>query len=147
MRTINAKLYAGAAILAGTTAYLAYLGATTSWQYYVVVDECVASAPQLAGKRIRVNGRVAAESLTIREDRRAATFTLAGTGRNLPVQCRGPLPDNLREDIDVVVEGTLQADGSLSGDKVLTKCASKYEAEGRAAAEMARQAERDQRRR
>lgn len=145
MRTINAKLYVGAAILAGTTAYLAYLGATTSWQYYVVVDECVASAPQLTGKRIRVNGRVAPGSLIIRDDRRMAAFTLVGTDKSLGVQCRGPLPDNLRTDIEVVVEGTLLADGRLSGDKVLTKCASKYEAEGRAAAELARQTDRNER--
>jgi cytochrome c-type biogenesis protein CcmE len=30
--------------------------------------------------------------------------------------------------MDVVVEGTLQPDGRLIGDKVLTRCASKYEA-------------------
>ena len=36
------------------------------------------------------------------------------------------MPDNLAEDIDVVVEGTLQAN-ELLGDKVITRCASKYQ--------------------
>lgn len=128
MRTINVKLIAGAAILAGTTAYLAYLGASTSWQYYVHVEECCVDASRLVGKRVRVNGRVAAESLEIRGDRRLAVFTLTGGDHCLPVECKGPLPDNLKEDIEVVVEGTLASDGTLRGDKVLTKCASKYQA-------------------
>jgi cytochrome c-type biogenesis protein CcmE len=36
------------------------------------------------------------------------------------------VPDNLTEGIEVVVEGKLGADGTLRGDKLLTKCASKY---------------------
>jgi cytochrome c-type biogenesis protein CcmE len=40
--------------------------------------------------------------------------------------CRCRLPDNLAEDIDVVVEGTFQSDG-IHGDKVITRCASKYQ--------------------
>lgn len=127
MRTINLKLIAGATILAGTTAYLAYLGASTSWQYYVHVEECCQDAPHLVGQRVRVNGKVAADSLAIRDDRRSATFTLTGGESCLPVECKGPLPDNLKEDIEVVVEGTLSREGVLQGDKVLTKCASKYQ--------------------
>lgn len=134
----NLKLLAGIVVLTSVTAYLAYLGATSNWQYYVLVDECVDSCGQLAGKRVRVNGRVALDSLRVRDDRRLATFTLAGDREMLPVACRGPLPDNLKEDIEVVVEGTLEPSGTLRGDKVLTKCASKYQAEGKAAAELAR---------
>lgn len=128
MRAINLKLIAGATILAGTTAYLAYLGASTSWQYYVHVEECCADSDRLVGQRVRVNGKIAGQSLDIRSDRRWATFTLTGGEACLPVECRGPLPDNLKENIDVVVEGTLTRDGVLRGEKVLTKCASKYEA-------------------
>jgi cytochrome c-type biogenesis protein CcmE len=38
------------------------------------------------------------------------------------------LPDNLVEGIDVVVEGTLEKQGRLRGEKVMTRCASKYQA-------------------
>jgi cytochrome c-type biogenesis protein CcmE len=38
------------------------------------------------------------------------------------------VPDNLAEDMEVVVEGTLREPDCLDGDKVLTRCAGKYEA-------------------
>jgi cytochrome c-type biogenesis protein CcmE len=44
----------------------------------------------------------------------------------LHATCRCALPDNLAENIDVVVEGMLQAD-EIHGDKVITRCASKYQ--------------------
>jgi cytochrome c-type biogenesis protein CcmE len=49
----------------------------------------------------------------------------------LKVICSGPLPDNLAEDMDVVVEGRLEEPDLLRGDKVLTRCASKYGSQNR----------------
>lgn len=125
-----AKLAIGAAVLALATAYLAYLGASTSWRYYVHVDECTRSPDTFVGQRLRVSGRIGASTLVVRQDRSLATFTLHGMHSQLSVSCRGPLPDNLAEEMEVVVEGTLQSDGQLQGQKVLTRCASKYEAGG-----------------
>ena len=48
-------------------------------------------------------------------------------GANLKVVCSGPLPDNLAEGIAVLVEGRLDDGGLLHGEKVLTRCASKYQ--------------------
>ena len=125
----RAKLAVGAAIVAFATAYLAYLGASTTWRYYVLVDECAQNSNELVGRRLRVSGRVAEGSLVVPQDRSFATFTLQGQQSQLPVACQGPLPDNLAEDIDVVVEGTLEENGLLQGEKVMTRCASKYQAE------------------
>jgi cytochrome c-type biogenesis protein CcmE len=126
----RAKLAVGAAVLALATAYLAYLGAATSWRYYVLVDECAQASEEFVGQRLRVSGRIAAKSLDVREDRGLATFTLQGSQSTIEVSCQGPLPDNLAEDMDVVVEGTIQRSGRLLGEKVLTRCASKYQADG-----------------
>jgi cytochrome c-type biogenesis protein CcmE len=127
------KLTSGALLMAAAIGYLAYLGAASSWQYYLSVDEAVADATHVQGKRIRVSGRVRTGSLTIVDDRRQATFDLAGEFHTLPAACRCPLPDNLAEGIDVVVEGMLQADG-IHGDKVITRCASKYQPSDQTAA-------------
>jgi cytochrome c-type biogenesis protein CcmE len=136
--TLNAKLVVGILVLVGVTAYLAYVGAATSWQYYVVVDECVGDARTLEGLRLRVSGRVAPNSLDVPLDRREATFVLQGTRHTLRVSCPAPLPDNLKEDIDVVVEGVLfradnaagdQGEHFLRGEKVITRCASKYQSQ------------------
>jgi cytochrome c-type biogenesis protein CcmE len=113
------KLTAGALLVAAAIGYLAYLGAASSWQYYLSVDEAAVDAAHLLGKRIRVSGRVVAGSLTIVDDRRQATFDLAGELHKLHATCRCSLPDNLAEDIDIVVEGTLQTDG-IHGYKVIT---------------------------
>jgi cytochrome c-type biogenesis protein CcmE len=133
--SLNAKLTIGALLIASATIYLAFLGASSSWRYYVHVDECAANREALAGNRLRVSGRVAPQSLRIQSGRSLATFTLNGTATKIAVSCRGPLPDNLAEDMDVVVEGTLEpnaksgGDMQLRGEKVLTRCASKYQAE------------------
>jgi cytochrome c-type biogenesis protein CcmE len=129
-----AKLGIAACIVTGVTAYMAYLGTTTSWKYYLTVDECLADAPALVKQRMRVNGKIVVGSLDIATTRQQATFKMCGTGRELPVSCVGPLPDNLAEDMDVVVEGRLDESGHLIGDKVLTKCASKYAPEAKTAA-------------
>jgi cytochrome c-type biogenesis protein CcmE len=116
----------GATSVAAAIGYLAYLGAISSWQYYLSVDETVTDAASLTGKRIRVSGRVAVGSLTIGEGRRNATFDLTGAVHKLRASCRCAMPDNLAEGIDVVVEGVLEADG-IHGHKVITRCASKYQ--------------------
>ena len=55
------------------------------------------------------------------------SFCLQGQTGTLDVVYQGPLPDNLAESMDVVVEGRCEAGGKIVGDKVLTRCASKYE--------------------
>jgi cytochrome c-type biogenesis protein CcmE len=137
---MNAKLVLAATILTGVIGYLAYLGASSSWQYYLLVDECVAQADQLHGKRLRVSGRVAVDSLHISDDRREATFLLEGNQHHLPVSYEGTLPDNLAEGRDVVVEGGLQGNGQLQGETILTRCASKYAPKDAAGSEEKREA-------
>ena len=123
-----AKLTLGGAIVAGAATYLAYLGAATSWQYYLLVDECAERQVELVGQRMRVSGQVESNTLQVRDDRSLASFVLRGQRSKLSVSCKGPLPDNLAEGIDVVVEGTLEQQGLLRGEKVMTRCASKYQA-------------------
>ena len=123
------KLVTGGVIVLGLTAYMAYRGASASWQYYLTAEECLAEKASLAGRHLRVSGRVAPGTLAVENDRRRASFTLAGEkeGANLKVDCRGPLPDNLAEGIAVLVEGRIDDGGVLRGEKVLTRCDGKYE--------------------
>jgi cytochrome c-type biogenesis protein CcmE len=120
------RLGIGSAIVLSVTAYMAYLGASSSWQYYLTVDECICDASTLSHEPLRVSGKIAPGSLTVSADRGAAVFMLEGTSGNLRVNCSGHLPDNLAEGIQVVVEGRLQDDNQLAGERVLTRCASKY---------------------
>ncbi len=132
MLTPGRKLAIGGVVIAGAAVYMAYLGASSSWRYYVTAEECLGSADSLVGSRIRVSGKVSPGTLRIGANRRQASFSLAGTQAQLPVECSGIVPDNLVEDMDVVVEGRLEHRDLLRGDKVLTRCASKYRAENAA---------------
>lgn len=120
------KLAIGGVVVVGVTAYMAYVGASASWRYYLTVDECVADAATLGSQRIRVSGTVAADSLWIVADRKQAAFSLSGQGPQLPVVCSMPLPDNLAEGVEVVVEGRLDRSGRLQGEKIVTRCAGEY---------------------
>ncbi len=119
-------LFAGIAV-ACVIGSMAIIGGATTWQYYLTVEECLSEGPTLPGKRIRVNGTITPGSLSVARDRTSATFQLNGAEQSLAVACSGPLPDNLAEDIQVVVQGEFQPSGWLKGEQVLTRCASKYQ--------------------
>jgi cytochrome c-type biogenesis protein CcmE len=125
------KLAIAGLVVAGVTAYMAYLGASSSWQYYMTVQECLENAPQVAGQRIRVSGTIVPGSLVIAPDRQEARFSLSEAGSQIPVVCQGPLPDDLSpaKTMEVVVEGRLEGSCKLQGDKLITRCASKYSAQ------------------
>jgi cytochrome c-type biogenesis protein CcmE len=120
------RLLGAVLIVAGTTAYLAYCASSSGWQYYLTVDECLAGGQDLVGTRVRVSGRIAAGSLEVDGQRTTAAFRLAGTDEAVCVRVRGPLPDGLAAEKDVMVEGRITEPGRLEGHKVLTRCASKY---------------------
>jgi len=124
------KLALGALLIAGTTGYMVYLGAAGSWQYYLTVDECTADAAPPVGSRVRVSGRISPNTLRIAPERREASFKMEGRQGSLAVTCSGPLPDNLADGREVVVEGRLEDPGVLKGHKLITRCASKYRPQG-----------------
>jgi len=127
-RTGGRKLVIAGAVLAMTIGYMAFVGASGSWQYYMTADECLARAAQAAGHRVRVSGTIAADSVQMAADRSEARFALAGSAGNLPVVYAGLLPDTLAAGMEVVVEGRLESPPCLlRGNKILTRCTSKYE--------------------
>jgi cytochrome c-type biogenesis protein CcmE len=131
--SIGTKLTLAGLVIVGITAYMAYLGASSSWQYYVTVKECIENAKDMSGQRIRISGSIAPGSLLIASDRQEARFSLIESGSKLAVVCKGPLPDDLSPDksTDVVVEGRLADDQTFRGEKLITRCASKYDAKAK----------------
>jgi cytochrome c-type biogenesis protein CcmE len=123
---VRAKLLLCGIVITASIAYAVYLGASSSWQYYLQVDECLGQADLFRGKRLRLSGRVAAGSLKASPEYREANFVLEGNEHKVPVCYRGSIPDNLAEGRDVVVEGTLAGDGHFQCETLITRCASKY---------------------
>lgn len=127
--TTTGQLGIAASIVASLTAYMAYVGSTSGWQYFLTVEECLRDRPTLINQPVRVSGKVMTGSLEIIPGQQQANFKIGKAGSALTVRYTGPLPDNLAEGVDVVVEGRLDQTGHLNGDKVLTQCASKYASE------------------
>jgi len=121
------KLALACGVIVSATIYLASLGATADWQYYLTTDECLEQAETLIGDRLRVSGKIEAGTLRIAPDRRSATFKLAGKAGDLVVTSSCFVPDNLAEEREVVVEGQLETPQRLQAHQLITRCASKYE--------------------
>jgi cytochrome c-type biogenesis protein CcmE len=128
------KLAIVSMLVAGAIAYLTYLGAAESWQYYLTVDECLKDVSLHGGTCLRINGKIAGGSLQIATDRRQVVFMLQGDESSLAVNYSGSIPDNLAENMAVVVEGHFENETQFHADKILTRCASKYKSKNSSSA-------------
>lgn len=129
MTTTGRKLIVGAAVIVAVTAYMAYLGGSASWQYYLTADECLQQGGSLVGSRVRISGPVAPGTLQVTGGRTEAQFALEAETGLVHVIYSGTLPDNFAEGREVVVEGQLEKPSFLQADLLMTRCASKYKAE------------------
>ena len=72
----SGKLGIAALIIVSVTAYMAYLGSASGWQYYLTVGECVRDGSSLVNRPVRVSGRVVAGSIDLAGHRQSATFRI-----------------------------------------------------------------------
>jgi|SRR5271168_278699 len=134
----------GTGLIVAAIGYLIVTAVRNTAEYYMTVSEVSARRGELVGQSLRVAGRV--EPGTISWD--PETLTLAfglmqppvgdgaagvkpvaviAAGPAFHVICRGePKPDMFAANRDVIVEGSLAADGTIEAWQVLTSCPSKY---------------------
>lgn len=126
MTTMHKKLMIAGVILAAAVGYLAFAGSKQGLVYSLAVDQFAQDA-QYRSQRVRLNGKVASEALSVNAGQMVAKFQLAGATHRLPVEYHGVIPDMFKADHDVIVEGKLDSAGLFQADVLMTKCASKYE--------------------
>ena len=128
MNPATIKLTIAALIALSAVAYLALTGLASGWVYYMTVDELLASdhPPE---RRLRLGGMVGQEHFHRQPGELRARFQMVGENGSLAVDYRGVVPPMLAPGIEVVVEGRLESDRHFTADVLLTKCASKYQAE------------------
>jgi cytochrome c-type biogenesis protein CcmE len=121
-----------AVIAALLVTWLVTSGMDTQLVYYRTVEELLNERDQFQNRPVRVNGHLRKGSIERRKGTDSYRFVLEKNGRELQVRYSGILPDTLTTAAEVVVEGVLDAEGSLfQGSEILTKCPSKYEEEAR----------------
>ena len=110
------------AVVAACAGYLVYSASGTGVAYYRTVAE-VKGAPG-AGD-VRVLGTVRDVTHPGPLDVR---FDAVDAGYSMPVAYHGQVPDIFRNGVQVVVEGTMGADGVFHARTLLTKCPSRFTA-------------------
>lgn len=123
----RARLVVGLVVVVGL--FYVFMGsATEGGQWFLEVDEAVASTTIPTDRPIRVKGNVAAGSYQTTEGTTMHRFAIVGkTESAMPVVYDGAMPDVFAEGREVVVEGIRKADGTLVATEVIAKCPSKYE--------------------
>ena len=129
MTHMRIKLTIAGIVFIGALAYLGLAGMQQGWTFILTVDTYL-SKPEYQTQRIRLGGRVSAEQLDIQKSQLAATFLLLGEKKNVKVIYHGMVPDLFKAGCNVLVEGKGDGAGNFVSDKMMTKCASKYEEAG-----------------
>lgn len=133
-RTRFGRLAIGILLVAGATGFLVYKATGDNLTYYREVDELLA-APGSAEGKIRLSGDVVEGSIVRSDVSREIQFAITspnagGESARIPVVYSGSVPDIFKPGIQVVVEGSLQEDGTFRARTLLAKCPSKYQAAG-----------------
>jgi len=121
-----AKLGITGAVLALAFGGLLYTSLGESAEYYKHVDEVMASPQQWQGKKLQLHGF--AHQIGRKRDALEYQFDVENKGKVIRAYYSGVVPDTFKEDAEVVLKGTLSADGTfqVERDGVIAKCPSKY---------------------
>lgn len=123
------KFVAGSLVIVLAIVYLIYTGISQTSVYFLTVSELIDRKDTIADEGVRVNGTVVPGSIDKHDSNLKVNFKITDSKQNLSVHYEGIIPDMFKEDIDVVVEGTIDQNGNLNASTLLTSCPSKYEAD------------------
>jgi cytochrome c-type biogenesis protein CcmE len=138
MKRKQLKFAVGSLVIILTLSYLAYSGYQTSKTYYYTVPELHAMKEKAYDVPVQVSGDVVPGSIT--RDGRVVSFVIGEEPHTLQIKYVGkdPLPDTLMDRATAMATGKLGADGVFVADKMLAKCASKYEKEAAAGVQISK---------
>lgn len=130
----HGRFMVGLVGVAAVVSYLIWTGVSETMVYYLTPIELlerVEADPTFHDVGVKVSGMVVSGSYQRVQGELLHTFTvrdLVDESVTFPVEYRAGLPDTFADDVEVVVEGVLRADGVFEANVLLTKCGSRYEA-------------------
>jgi cytochrome c-type biogenesis protein CcmE len=131
MNRTSVRLILITVVVIGSVAWLVLSGVKQTGLHYLSVTELAQlTAPPKAGG-FRLDGKVAAGTVEYDQKAPRLRFAMTDGTESIGVVYEGLMPDAFGDGREVVVEGTYHhADKTLHASKLVTKCPSKYEAEG-----------------
>ena len=130
----NGRFMVGLVGVAAVVTYLIWTGVSETMVYYmtpVELVEKVEADPSFHDVGVKVGGMVVEGSYSRVEGELLHVFTirdLVDESTTFTVEFRDALPDTFTDQVEVVLEGKLRADGVFEATTLLTKCGSRYEA-------------------
>jgi cytochrome c-type biogenesis protein CcmE len=107
---------------------LLYSTLSEGTEYYKHVDEVMGQPSDWYGKKLQLHGYVVPSSILVNKRTLEYRFDVQSNGKTVPARYTGVIPDTFKDDAEVVLKGTLSADGfSVAPNGVMAKCPSKYE--------------------
>jgi cytochrome c-type biogenesis protein CcmE len=130
MRASHKVLLAGALVV-GTVGFLMASGIKETGVYFVTPSELaakIAADPSFRDVGVKMGAKVVTGTIERDVGTQTIRFQVTDGQTTYPVAYRGLAPDTFTDDVEVVVEGRLQADGTFRATTLLAKCGSRYEA-------------------
>jgi cytochrome c-type biogenesis protein CcmE len=128
MKQKAVKIGLTSAVLVMAFGGLLYSTLSEGTEYYKHVDEVMGQPADWYGKKLQLHGYVVPNSILVNKRTLEYRFDVQSNGKIVPVRYTGVIPDTFKDDAEVVLKGTLAADGfSVAANGVMAKCPSKYE--------------------
>lgn len=116
-------------VLTLTFGGLLYTTMAEGTEYYKHVDEVMVQPEPWYGKPMQLHGFVVPGSIFENKKTLEYRFQVQSNGKIVDASYTGVTPDTFKSDSEVVLKGTLSADGfKVLPNGVMAKCPSKYEA-------------------
>ena len=124
------KFVFGAVLVAATVGFLMTSGIKETGVYFLTPSELAAKVQvdsSFDNVGVKMGARVVHGSIERDVATQTVTFEVTDGTRTYPVVYIGLAPDTFTDDVDVVVEGRLDLDGTFRATTLLAKCGSRYE--------------------
>jgi cytochrome c-type biogenesis protein CcmE len=126
----RSKFLFGAVLIGGTVGFLMTSGIKETGVYFLTPTELaqrISNDPTFHSVGVKMGARVVTGSIDRDVATQTISFQVTDGQHTYPVVYRGLAPDTFTDDVDVVVEGRLDPDGTFRASSLLAKCGSRYE--------------------
>ncbi len=128
MKARPAKIGATVIVIGLALTGLMYSTLSEGTEYYKHVDEVMVEPAAWQGKPLQLHGFVVDKSIERKPDTLEYRFRIESNGKVVQAHYKGIVPDTFKHGSEVVLKGTLGADGfTVAPNGVMAKCPSKYE--------------------